>query len=149
MATLDYAWLNQLVQSKTSAAVDGYLSLVAAEETEPTLMDAGLAIELKELVSRAIFSEQLGEQQLPASFLDKTAQYHKFYIDVLCLGSINTPSLEDEINMKLVPEYKEGYNYLLATYPGSGTAQKVKEWLEAVRKKDRKKFEKMNAAQYQ
>lgn len=149
ITVLDYDWAMNILQRKTSGATDVYLSLLAAEETEPTLQDAGLAVEMKELVSRIILSEKLGEQKLPVTFANKLAWFNKFYIETICLGSDNTPSLDNEAKMTLNPAFKQGYDYLLASYPSSKAAQKINEWLAVVKAKDRKKLEQMKAVQYQ
>jgi hypothetical protein len=149
ITVLDYDWVMNILQPKTSGATDVYLSLLAAEETEPTLRDAELTIEMKELVSRIILSEKLMEQKLPVNFANKLAWYNKFYIETICLGSDNFPSLDNEAKMILNPEFKQGYDYLLATYPSSKAAQKINDWLGIVKTKNRKKFEQMRQAQYQ
>jgi len=149
LAVLDYKWLNNILQPKTSSAVDDYLSLLATEETEPALQDAALAVEIKELISRLILTEALSAQQLPANFADNNRKKNKFYIDVLLLGSNNTPSLEEEASMKLTTEFKQGYDYLLAAYPASKAAEKLKEWLAILKAKDRKKIEEMRASAFQ
>lgn len=148
-AVLDYQWFNNVVQPRTSAATGAYLSLMAAEETEPTLMDAGLTIEVKELVSRVILSERLAAQAMPVPFVEKIKEYNKFYVNVFLLGSDNSPSLADENNMTLVPEFRQGYDYLLAAYPDSKAALKVKEWLEVVKTKNKTKLREMQRSQYQ
>ena len=69
-------------------------------------------------------------------------------MDVLRLGSDNTPSLEDETNFTLAPEFKQGYDYVLATYPSSKTAEKIKEWLALLKAKNRKKIDEIRTAMY-
>lgn len=146
---LDYDWLNGIVQPKTSTAADEYLSLLAAEESNPALLDAGLAIGMNELVQRVITSEQLMDKSLPHAFAQNNTQRNKFYTDVLLVGSSNSPSVEDEAKLTLVPEVKQAYENLLRNYPSSKAAQHVKDWMVTLKAKDRKKIEAMREAAYQ
>ena len=149
IAILDYDWINGVIKPKTSSAFDDYLSLLAAEQSEPTLQDAGLAVEMKELISRSLLSERLETQQLPQTIASNVKQNSKFYIDVLMLGSDNTPSLEDETKLALTPEFKQGYDFVLTTFPSSKTAEKIKEWLIILKSKNRKKIDEIRKAMYQ
>jgi hypothetical protein len=149
MAILDYDWIKPILQSKTSAAVDTYLALLAKEESEPALLDAGLAIELDELIRRLISSEELISKRLPQTFAQNVINRNKFYTDILLVGSDNSPSLEDETKLTLVPEFKKAYNALLQNYPASKAAERVREWLAILKAKDRKKVEAMQQAAYQ
>ena len=149
IAILDYDWIKSVIKPKTSSAFDDYLSLLAAEQSEPTLQDAALAIGMKELVSRSLLSERLEMQQLPATIAFNMKKNSKFYIDLLRVGSDNTPSLDDEKKLTLTPEFKQGYDYVMATYPTSKTAEKIKEWLAILKAKNRKKIEEIRTAMYQ
>ena len=148
VAILDYEWINSIIKPKSSSAFDDYLSLLAAEQSEPTLQDAGLAVEMKELISRSLLSERIETQPLPQTIASNVKQNSKFYLDVLMLGSDNTPSLEDETKLTLTPEFKQGYDYVLANYPSSKTAEKIKEWLAILKAKNRKKVEEIRSAMY-
>jgi len=139
-AVPDYQWINQQLQPKTSTATDNYLTLLGKEEKDPTLLDAGLAIETKELVDRLIATETLMKQNLPHGFSKDVAQKNKFYTGTLLFGSDNSPALEYN-DISLVEEYRVGYDYLLATYPNSAAAQLVKQWHSIVKTKDSKKIE--------
>ncbi|HEX8315665.1 MAG TPA: hypothetical protein VF609_11760 [Flavisolibacter sp.] len=139
-AVADYNWISSVLTSKTSAAVDAYLSLLTREEKTPALMDAGLAIEPAELADRLISSELLLQQRLPKSFADDVAGRNKFYTGTLLFGSVNSPALEYD-PIALVEEYKKGYDYLLQKYPSSKAAQLLKEWQTIVAAKDSKTIE--------
>lgn len=139
-AVPDYDWLLPLLQQKTSASVDGYLSLMAAEEKKPALLDAGFAIEMKELVDRLLKAEQLSSARLPGRFAGDVQEKSKFYTGVLLLGSDNTPALEYD-RLELTPEFKNGYVYLLQQAPASKAAQRVKEWMKIIKAKDQKKMD--------
>jgi hypothetical protein len=139
-AVPDYAWINRVLQPKTSVAADSYLSLLAKEEKDPTLLDAGLAINIQELVERLIASETLMRQKLPRSFLEDVSRKQKFYTGTLLFGSDNSPALAYN-ELSFTEEYQKGYDYLLTTYPNSTPAQLVKEWQAIVRAKDSKKVE--------
>ena len=123
----DYHWVNNVLQPKTSVRVDRYLSLLAKEEKAPTLLDAGLAIDMTELVDRLITSEGLAKEKLPRTFLEDVDKKKEFYTAVLLLGTDNTPAI-DFNDLSLVEEFGNGYNYLLKTYPGSEAAKLVTEW---------------------
>ena len=128
--------------------MDDYLALLAKEKRFPALLDAGLAIEMKDLIERLISSENLAGQKLPYTFAEDVLQKNAFYTNVLLLGSNNSPSLEYN-SITLTPEFREGYNYLLLTYPSSKAAQKLTGWLAIVKAKDKKKIEEMREAAYQ
>jgi hypothetical protein len=136
----DYNWINQLLLPKTSGAVDQYLLLTGKEEKEPALLDAALAIDMKELVERLMASENLLHQKLPKNFEEDVIYKNKVYTGVLLFGSDNSPALEDN-EISIVEQFKKGYDFLLATYPASKAAQVVKEWKQIAAQKDRKKVE--------
>lgn len=139
-AVADYSWINNILQPKTSAAVDAYLSLIAKEEKTPTLVDAALAVEASELADRLVTAESLLKQRLPKSFAEDIASRNKFYTATLLFGSDNGPAMEFD-TIALVEEFKIGYNYLAEKYPSSQAAQLVKEWQAIVAAKDSKKIE--------
>jgi hypothetical protein len=139
-AVPDYGWINQLLLPKTSAAVDQYLLLTGKEEKEPALLDAALAIDMKELVERLMASENLLQQKLPKNFEEDVIYKNKVYTGVLLFGSDNSSALEDN-EISLTEQFKKGYDFLLATYPASKAAQVVKEWQQIVAQKDREKME--------
>ena len=111
-AVLDYDWIVPVLQEKTSVRTDTYLSLLAREEKEPALLDAGLAIEMEELVKRTVISENLLSLPLPKLFKDDVTAKNKFYTGVLINGSDNTPSLAYD-SFDLTEEFKKGYDFLL------------------------------------
>lgn len=148
LVVLDYDWVNAIVQPKTSAAVDAYLMLLGEEKRAPALLDAGLAIDMKDLISRLLSSEKLISEKLPRPFSEDIALKNRFYTNALLLGSDNTPSI-DYNYIILTPEFKEAYTYLLEAYPSSKAAQKVKEWMAIVKRKDKRKIDEMRAAAYQ
>lgn len=139
-AVADYDWVNSVLQPKTSGAVDQYLSLVSKEEKAPTLLDAGLAIEITDLVDRLISSEELAKRNLPGRFSEHAAQLNQFYTNTLLFGSDNSPAL-DYNSIALTDEFKKGYDYLLSTYPASGAAKLVSEWQEVIKSKSNKKVQ--------
>lgn len=139
-AAVDYDWLVPLLKEKTSPAVDDYLSLMAAEEKEPTLLDAGLAIDTKELAARLVLSESLLGKNLPQTFATDVRQKTKFYTGVLLFGSDNSPSLSDN-GFVLDKRFAEGYGYLLINHSFTKAASLVKEWQAIVAAKDKKRRE--------
>lgn len=139
-AVPDYQWINQQLQPKTSTVTDNYLTLLGKEEKDPTLLDAGLAVETKELADRLIATETLLKQNLPYGFSKDVVQKNKFYTGTLLFGSDNSPALEYN-DIILVEEYRMGYDYLLATYPNSAAAQLIKQWQSIVKTNDSKKIE--------
>jgi hypothetical protein len=143
-AVLDYDWIVPLLQQKTSVAADAYLSLLAREEKKPTLLDAGLAIDIKELVERLIVSENLVNLPLPKNVTDDVAAKNKFYTGVLINGSDNSPSM-DYNSMELTDEFRTGYNYLVKTYPKARATALLKDWMRFVQQKDQKKIEEFSA----
>lgn len=148
LIVLDHHWVADIVQPKTSTAVDEYLLLLAEEESNPALLDAAVAIDLKDLVARLISSEKLFTQKLPYRFSEDVVVKNKFYTNALLLGSNNSPSLEYN-STTLTPEFKDVYSHLLAKYPASKAAQKVKQWIAIINARDKKKIDEMREAAYQ
>ncbi|MDB5207445.1 MAG: hypothetical protein JWR72_2520, partial [Flavisolibacter sp.] len=121
--------------------------LLAEEKSNPALLDAGLAIDMKDLISRLIGSEELTGQKLPGQFAEDIILKNRYYTNALLLGSDNTPSI-DYNSITLTPEFKDAYSHLLAEYPASKAAQKVKEWIGIINAKDKKKIDEMREAAY-
>lgn len=136
----DYQWINQVLQPKTSPATDLYLSLLAREEMNPALLDAGLAIEMKELVDRLIASERLTNEKLPRFFSYDVAQKNKLYTGILLIGSSNSPAV-DFTDMTVTEEFKKGYDYLVGAYAHSRAAKLVNEWQQVLNGRNAKKIE--------
>ena len=136
----DYQWIKNLLLPKTSASVDAYLNLLAKEEKDPTLLDAGLAVEATELADRLIASEELLRKQLPKTFAEDVARKNRFYTGTLLFGSDNSPALE-YTEIKLTEEYQSGYDYLLKKYPASAAAGLIGEWQQIVAAKDSRKLQ--------
>lgn len=138
-AVLDYAWAMPLLQQKTSSAVDEYLQLLADEESKPTLLDAGLAIEMENLVDRLVRSEALLKKRLPERLKTDAVRKNRFYTSVLLLGSDNTPALDFE-SEKLTEEFAAAYRFLLQQFPASEAAGLVREWQQVVASADKQKL---------
>lgn len=134
-----YETILPTVKARTSAAVDDYLDLLAKEDTSPVFMDAGLAVELTELADRLALSERLMEQPLPKRFASKVAELNQFYTDALLFGADNSPAIQHNTS-RLDEEFKKGYDYLLAKYPGSKAAATTNVWLAVVATGDEKKI---------
>lgn len=134
-----YETILPTVKAKTSEAVDKYLNLVAQNDTAAVFKDAGLAIELPELIDRLVLSEQLLEQGLPKAFAAETARLNKFFTDALLFGGDNTPSLAYDSTV-LTENFRKAYDYLLAKYPATKAADKVNVWMAVVASGDRKKI---------
>ncbi|HEY1022526.1 MAG TPA: hypothetical protein VGE06_09425 [Flavisolibacter sp.] len=128
------------IKDRTTAAVDTYLDLVAKEDSTPTFLDAGLAVEIEELADRLATSEQLLGQQLPEGFKSKTRQLNRFYTRAFLIGSDNSPSLEYNTT-DLREKFKNGYAYFLAKYPSTKAADAVKTWTALAASGDRKKMD--------
>lgn len=139
-AVPDHNWITNTLQPKTSSSVDAYLNLLSREESEPTLLDAGLAIEPAVLADRLISSEKLIGKRMPKTFADDLARRHRFYLGTLLFGSDNSPALEYN-DPAITEQYKSGYDYLLSKYPSSEAARLVKEWQDIIRAKDNRKME--------
>lgn len=136
----DYNWINSILQPKTSLVVDRYLTLLGKDEKDPVMLDAGLAIEINELVDRLVASEKLQEEKLPASFADHINTLHRFYLATLLFGSDNSPALEYE-KLQITEQYNAGYKYLLSTYPSSNASKIVTEWQTVLKTNDQAKVE--------
>ncbi len=136
VAEPDYGWIRTAVQSKTSSAVDDYMALLQRETINPTLLDAGIAIEMRDLVERAIAAEGLQPKNLPATFAESLADYNRFYTNTVLYGSDNSPALENETTLVLTPDFRQGYDYVLGTYPASNLAKRIREWTAVLNTKD-------------
>jgi|GEM_PF-5924992 len=136
----DYDWINNILQPKTSAVVDRYLALLARDEKSPAMLDAGLAIEINELVDRLITSEKLQQEKLPVTFVDHVNSLNRFFLATLLFGSDNSPALEYE-KLELTEQFESGYKYLLSAYPASTAAKTVTQWQNVVKAKNQKKVE--------
>jgi hypothetical protein len=135
-----YETILPTVKARASAATDTYLDLLAKEDTTPVFMDAGLAINMTELADRLIISEQLLGRPLPGAFAAEVKRLNKFYTNALVFGADNTPSIEYETNV-LSPEFKKGYDYLVAKYPTSKAAANLNVWMTVVASGDRRKID--------
>ena len=135
-----YGTILPVVKAKSSAAVDNYLDLVAKEDTTPTFLDAGLAIEITELADRLITTENLLNQKLPKSFAVEAARLNKFYTNSLIRGADNSPALEDD-GITLTEQFRQGYDYLLTKYPQSKAAAKINVWTAVIKSADKKKID--------
>jgi hypothetical protein len=136
----DYDWINSFILAKTSAAVDQYLLLLANEEKNPTLLDAGLAIEASELADRLVTTEGLLDKQMPANFKDDVQRKHRFYRGTLLFGSDNSPALEYN-DISLTEQFSKGYEYLTGKYPSSKATQLIREWQTIVKTRNRAEIE--------
>jgi hypothetical protein len=128
------------IKAKTAAAVDSFLDLIAKEDTTPTFLDAGLAIEIETLADRLITSEQLLAQTLPDYFKAEITALNRFYTHALIMGSDNSPSLDHGTTI-LSEDFKKGYDYLLAKYPSANATQTVKAWMAVIASGDEKQLE--------
>lgn len=128
------------IKTKTSAAVDTFLDLTANEDTLPTFLDAGLAIEIEELADRLITSEQLMAQTLPSYFKAKATALNRFYIRAFIAGSDNSPAVEYN-TIQLNEKFKMGYDYLLAKHPSSKAAETIRAWLAVLASGDVKRID--------
>jgi len=135
-----YETILPVVKGKTTRAVDNYLDLVAKEDTTPTFLDAGLAIEMPELVDRLVVSEQLLSSPLPRSFVVDAARLNRFYTNALINGADNSAAI-DYNSTRLNDEFKKGYDYLLAKYPATKAAAKINVWLAVVASGDKRKMD--------
>jgi hypothetical protein len=135
-----YETILPTLKAKTSLPVDNFLDLTAKEDTTPTFLDAGLAIEMTELVDRLMMSEQLLSQTLPKSFAADVAGLNQFYTNALIRGADNSPAF-DNSTATITEDFKKGYDYLLSKYPGSKAAAKINVWLAVVASGDRKKID--------
>jgi ABC-type branched-subunit amino acid transport system substrate-binding protein len=138
--TPDYGTILPTIQAKTSQPVDDYLNLAAKEDTSATFKDAGLSIEMPELVDRLIASEQLLTQKLPTSFSADVKRLNTFYTNALIRGADNSPAL-DQNTTTLTDEFQKGYDYLLAKYPSSKAAAKINVWIAVVKSGDKRKID--------
>lgn len=125
---------------KTTSPVDAYFDLQAKEDTSPVFLDAGLAIELPELVDRLVAAEGLMNQKLPVYFLTEVTRLNNYYTNALVAGADNSPSIAYETNA-LNEDFKKGYDYLLAKYPSTKAAAKINVWLAVVASGDQRKIE--------
>lgn len=128
------------IKPKTSAPVDAYFDLQAKEDTSPVFLDAGLAIELPELVDRLVISEGLMNQKLPKQFLTEVTRLNGYYTNALVAGADNSPSIAYETKT-LSEEFKKGYDYLLAKYPSTKAAAKINVWLAVAASGDQRKID--------
>lgn len=135
-----YETILSSMQARTSEPVDNYLSLVAKEDTTPVFMDAGIVVEMPELVDRLITTEQLMTQKLPEQFKAEAARLNHFYTTALLMGSDNSPLFELD-SITLNESFKKGYDYLLAKYPSSKAAAKINVWLAVLASGDKTKIE--------
>lgn len=135
-----YETILPVIKAKTTRPVDSYLDLVAKEDTTPTFLDAGLAIEMPELVDRLVLSEQLLSAPLPRSFAADAARLNRFYTNALVNGADNSMAIGDN-STSLNDEFKKGYDYLLAKYPSTKAAAKINVWLAVVASGDKKKMD--------
>jgi hypothetical protein len=135
-----YETILPTIEAKTSLPVDNYLNLAAKEDTSATFKDAGLAIEMPELVDRLIMSEQLLTQKLPAGFLAEAGRLNRFYTNTLIRGADNSPALDNN-QTAITDEFKKGYDYLLAKYPSSKAAAKINVWMAVVSSGDKRKID--------
>lgn len=133
------------IKDRTTDAVDNYLDLLAKEDTTPTFLDAGLAIEIEDLGDRLATSEQLLGQQLPEGFKSKTAERNRFYTRAFLMGSDNSPSLEYN-TLSFTQNFKNGYAYFLAKYPSTKAAASLTTWMEVVATGDPKKVDEFRKA---
>lgn len=133
------------IKERTTAAVDTYLDLVAKEDTTPTFLDAGLAVEIETLADRLATSEQLLGQRLPNSFKSNAGQLNRFYTRAFVMGPDNSPSLAYNTT-NLNENYKNGYAYFLAKYPSSRAAATVKAWMDVVATGDQRKVQEFRKA---
>lgn len=133
-----YETILATVKEKTSTPVDQFLDLTAKEDTSSTFKDAGLAIEMTELVDRLVASENLLSQKLPRRFADDAKNLNQFYSHALIQGADNSPAINTG-NM-LTDEYQKGYDYLLAKYPASKAAAKINVWMAVVKSGDKRKI---------
>lgn len=134
-----YETILATIQEKTSVPVDEFLNLTAKEDTAATFKDAGLAIELTELVDRLVASEALLSQGLPRRFIDDLKNLNQYYSHALIEGADNSPAI-DKVSNTLTDEFKKGYDYLLAKYPASKAASKINVWMAVVNSGDKRKI---------
>ena len=134
-----YETILPTIKARTSAAVDDYLDLAAKQDTSPVFLDAGLAIELTDLADRLALSEKLIAQPLPRRFAAEAEELNQFYTDAFLFGADNSPALLYNTTT-LDENYKKGYDYLLAKYPGTKAAATTNVWLAVVASGDEKKI---------
>lgn len=135
-----YETILPTLKERTSASVDDYLNLKAKEDTMPVFLDAGLAVDITELVDRLVTAEKLTAYSLPKTFAAEAGRLHRFYTSALLFGSDNSPSTGYNTTM-LNDNFRKGYDYLLAKYPSSNAAATVDVWMAVVASGDPKKIE--------
>lgn len=134
-----YETILPTVKAKTSLPVDDCLDLIAKEDTMPTFLDAGLAIEMTELVDKLVKSESLQTQRLPQRFTNEATRLNRFYTLALIRGSDNSPALEDD-GITLTESFRQGYDYLITKYPQSKAAAKLNVWTAVIKSGDKRKI---------
>lgn len=139
-AAPDLAWLVPAVQKKASRATARYLEVMRKEIESPVMLDAGLAVDVRELADRLVASENLLQQTLPHAFATDAKKKNRMYTGVLLLGSDNSPAVDGE-TLQPVEAFKRGYAYLLAAHPASQAAQRVREWQQILLRRDKEKVE--------
>lgn len=135
-----YETILPTVKAKTSSALDDCLDLTAKEDTMPSFLDAGLAVEVTELVDLLVKSENLVAQSLPRRFANEAARLNRFYTRALIRGSDNSPALEDD-GITLTESFRQGYDYLLTKYPQSKASARLNVWTAVVKSGDKRKIE--------
>ncbi len=110
---------------KVSPAMNTYLRLTLENFRNPDADDGGLVIPLADVADRAIGWERLLKEN-PHFFLREEAEGHKnWYAFTLLMGMNNTPATTDEAGI-LGTEFLQAWKAVLAKYPDSELAQRVR-----------------------
>lgn len=120
-------------QLKTAFANDGirpptaaWLDQTIVESLNPTSSDGGLAIELNELVQRAIFWENWVKNNRYHVFADHATESAKWLAADVLIGMNNTPVFDYEKNT-VSAEAQKSWEQVLKEYPKSDLAADITE----------------------
>ena len=110
-----------------------YLNQMQEEMLSAVHPNKELAISVNKVADRVIFWERIKEKSTLTDFSNTIEKRYHLYLDVLLIGTLETPSFSNGI---LQPKFKEAYSYVLDKYADTNTGSKIQEYYQMLSNQD-------------
>lgn len=109
-----------------------YLQIRKKEDQNPWSADASLLISPRELADRAVTWDVFLTDHPDFTFKGYIRDQSKYYVGSLLMGQDNSPVFDYDSKKLLDEEFKQAWEWVLASNPQTKTGQIVQEWVNLV-----------------
>jgi hypothetical protein len=131
----DRIFLVRNFYSFVTPVMKDYLTELQKENKEGFANEGEITISPRQLVDRNVWYEKFVYENPNFVFAKNCKDYQKAYLTYLLCGYEDTKVYVNEETKELSDFYLNAYNYLIAKYPSSKTAQTITPYYEALKQK--------------